>query len=135
MKHHAPESGQRWPESGQRRPEAIGANVGGHARQRRRGVRPLPELPGNMGSIAGFTDPAGNWVGRWQEPAKKRAAPKMAAKKPAKKPVKKPVRRPRSGVEPVLTRRREPAPSPSSRAELGGSEVERRIATVLREPG
>jgi len=50
---------------------------------------PPMDLPGNMGRIAGFTDPAGNWIGLWQNPTKgalstpkKRAA---AAKKPAAK--------------------------------------------------
>jgi predicted enzyme related to lactoylglutathione lyase len=54
---------------------------------------PPMELPGNMGSIAGFADPAGNFIGLWQEP-KKRAAPrKLATRKPAKKPGKKPAKR------------------------------------------
>jgi predicted enzyme related to lactoylglutathione lyase len=48
----------------------------------RRAMEPL-ELPGNMGSIAGFLDPEGNWVGIWQPPKK---APKPAARKKAKKP-------------------------------------------------
>jgi hypothetical protein len=39
---------------------------------------PPMELPGGMGHIAGFTDPAGNWMGLWQ-PAKKKPA------RPAKK--------------------------------------------------
>lgn len=38
---------------------------------------PKTKLPGAMGSIAGFTDPAGNWVGLWM-PGKK-AAPKGGA--------------------------------------------------------
>ena len=52
---------------------------------------PKTELPNNMGTIAGFTDPAGNWIGLWSAPkaaAKKAAAPKKkaaAAKKPAAK--------------------------------------------------
>jgi predicted enzyme related to lactoylglutathione lyase len=48
---------------------------------------PPMELPGGMGHIAGFVDPAGNWVGLWQ-PGKKPAAPRAAAakkKKPAPK--------------------------------------------------
>ena len=40
------------------------------------------ELPGNMGSIAEFTDPAGNTIGLWMA-GKKPAAPKKKA--PAKK--------------------------------------------------
>jgi predicted enzyme related to lactoylglutathione lyase len=51
---------------------------------------PPMELPGGMGWIAGFFDPAGNWVGLWQAgkpsaPAKsvRKAARKKAAKKPA----------------------------------------------------
>jgi predicted enzyme related to lactoylglutathione lyase len=56
---------------------------------------PKMELPGGMGFIAGFTDPAGNWVGLWSPPAKsakkaaaspkKKAAPKKAAKKARRK--------------------------------------------------
>ena len=46
---------------------------------------PPMELPGGeMGWIAGFTDPAGNWVGLWQPPAKPRIA-KKSARKAAKK--------------------------------------------------
>lgn len=57
---------------------------------------PPMELPQGMGWIAGFFDPAGNWVGLWQPgtppaPAKraskkvaKKAAPKAAKKKAAK---------------------------------------------------
>lgn len=40
------------------------------------------ELPGNMGWIAGFIDPAGNFTGLWE-------APKKSAKKAAKKAEKK----------------------------------------------
>jgi uncharacterized protein len=41
------------------------------------------ELPGGMGTIAGFLDPAGNWIGLWQEPAKpaRRAPAKRRPKK------------------------------------------------------
>ncbi len=39
---------------------------------------PKTELPGGMGSIAGFTDPAGNWIGLWMPPATA-AAPKRSA--------------------------------------------------------
>ena len=58
---------------------------------------PPLELPGGMGFIAGFVDPAGNWVGLWQPPrmparratvkaSAPRARPKAAAKKaPAKR--------------------------------------------------
>src|SRR5689334_23138731 len=45
---------------------------------------PPMELPEGMGWIAGFTDPAGNWVGLWQ-PGKPPAPAKKAARKPAKK--------------------------------------------------
>jgi uncharacterized protein len=75
---------------------------------------PPMELPQGMGFIAGFSDPAGNWVGLWQ-PGKavaaaksngatkaKKAAPKRkakakaraAAKKPAKKAAKKAAKKP-----------------------------------------
>ena len=51
---------------------------------------PPMELPQGMGWIAGFIDPAGNWVGLWQ-PGKPPAAPaKRASKKAAKKVAKKP---------------------------------------------
>lgn len=43
-------------------------------------VMPKMELPNDMGSIAGFTDPAGNWVGLW-EPSRKTPPKKAAAKK------------------------------------------------------
>lgn len=56
------------------------------------------ELPGGWGFIAGFTDPANNWIGLWQpgaaaagqaaakeEPKAKPGAKKAAAKKPAAK--------------------------------------------------
>jgi predicted enzyme related to lactoylglutathione lyase len=59
---------------------------------------PKTELPGGMGAIAGFTDPAGNWIGLWMPgktaAPKRSAAPKKktatkkkasAAKSPAKK--------------------------------------------------
>lgn len=45
---------------------------------------PPQELPQGMGWIAGFTDPAGNWVGLWQPGKPPEAAPK-ASKKTAKK--------------------------------------------------
>jgi len=45
---------------------------------------PKSELPNNMGSIAGFTDPAGNWIGLWMPPAKA-AAPKRSAAPKKKK--------------------------------------------------
>jgi predicted enzyme related to lactoylglutathione lyase len=38
---------------------------------------PKTELPGGMGTIAGFTDPAGNWIGLWMP--SKAAAPKRSA--------------------------------------------------------
>jgi predicted enzyme related to lactoylglutathione lyase len=49
---------------------------------------PPMELPEGMGWIAGFIDPAGNWVGLWQPgkppPAAKRASKRAAKKAPAK---------------------------------------------------
>ncbi len=59
---------------------------------------PPMQLPGGMGSIAGFTDPAGNWVGLWQAgkgaaAAPKKAAKKKAAKKTAKRSAKKPAKK------------------------------------------
>ena len=47
---------------------------------------PMP-LPNDMGTIAGFTDPAGNWIGLWEKAKKKakKAAKKAAAKKAGKK--------------------------------------------------
>lgn len=44
---------------------------------------PKMELPAGMGHIAGFTDPAGNWIGLWSAP-KKAAKPAKADKKAAK---------------------------------------------------
>lgn len=46
-------------------------------------VMPKTELSGNMGHVAGFTDPAGNWIGLWMAPADGAApkAPKASAKK------------------------------------------------------
>jgi predicted enzyme related to lactoylglutathione lyase len=63
---------------------------------------PPMELPEGMGWIAGFTDPAGNWVGLWQpgktaEPpraAKKKQSTKKASKAVAKKPARAPAKRP-----------------------------------------
>jgi predicted enzyme related to lactoylglutathione lyase len=51
---------------------------------------PPMELPGGMGVIGGFLDPAGNWVGLWAPgkgaaPAKKASAKKAPAKKAAAK--------------------------------------------------
>lgn len=45
------------------------------------------ELPGGMGTIAGFMDPAGNWIGLWQAP--KKAVKRAPAKRPAKSAPKK----------------------------------------------
>lgn len=50
-----------------------------------KGVMPKMPLPGNMGFIAGFLDPAGNWTGLWQPPAKAPAKKAAPAKKPAAK--------------------------------------------------
>ena len=54
---------------------------------------PKMDLPDGMGAVAGFADPAGNFVGLWQAgaamaaaaPKAKAAAKKPAAKKPAAK--------------------------------------------------
>lgn len=51
-------------------------------------VMPKTELPGNMGSIGGFTDPAGNWIGLWMAPpaaASKRSASSAKKKSATKK--------------------------------------------------
>jgi len=61
-------------------------------------VMPKTELSGNMGHVAGFTDPAGNWIGLWMAPADGAApkAPKASAKKAgsAKKTASKTSKRP-----------------------------------------
>jgi hypothetical protein len=49
---------------------------------------PPMQLPEGMGWIAGFIDPAGNWMGLWQQGAPP-SAPAKRAKKAAKKAVKK----------------------------------------------
>jgi len=49
--------------------------LGGHT------AMPPMELPGGYGHIAGFTDPAGNWVGLWQSPKKEKVAKKSAGKR------------------------------------------------------
>ncbi len=54
----------------------------------RRAMEPM-ELPDDMGAIAGFLDPEGNWVGIWQPP-KKAPTPKKASKRPTRKASKKP---------------------------------------------
>jgi predicted enzyme related to lactoylglutathione lyase len=47
------------------------------------------DLPNDMGAIAGFIDPAGNWVGLWAPGKGSAALTKKAARKPAKaKPAK-----------------------------------------------
>ncbi len=51
-------------------------------------VMPPSPLPEGMGTIAGFLDPAGNWIGLWEagkKPSKKKAAKKSAKKKAAGK--------------------------------------------------
>lgn len=45
---------------------------------------PKQDLPGGMGTIAGFTDPAGNWIGLWA-PGKGGATPKRSAASAKKK--------------------------------------------------
>jgi predicted enzyme related to lactoylglutathione lyase len=57
---------------------------------------PKMELPQQMGWIAGFLDPVGNWVGLWQAgpgagppPAPAKRTARKAAKKPVKKAAKK----------------------------------------------
>ena len=46
-------------------------------------------LPPGMGWIAGFVDPAGNFVGLWQQDTPPPKAKRAAARKPAKKTAKK----------------------------------------------
>jgi hypothetical protein len=58
--------------------------AGGHI------AMPKMPLPNDMGFIAGFTDPASNWIGLWQAPPKAapppaRKGPKKAAAAPKKK--------------------------------------------------
>jgi uncharacterized protein len=43
------------------------------------------ELAGGMGHIAGFLDPAGNWIGLWARPKKKTTKRPAQTKKAAKK--------------------------------------------------
>ena len=50
---------------------------------------PKTELPAGMGHIAGFADPAGNWVGLWAPARPVKAAAKQKAEKAAKKTEKK----------------------------------------------
>jgi len=59
--------------------------------ERAGGLRAMPnvELPGGMGTIAGFIDPAGNWIGLWQ---------KAPAPAPKRRPAKKAPRRRRRAV-------------------------------------
>lgn len=47
-------------------------------------------LPGDLGSIGGIIDPAGNWVGLWAAPPKPAARVRKATKKATKKPAKRP---------------------------------------------
>ncbi len=65
----------------------IDAMFGKIQRSGGRMAMPKTELPDGMGSIAGFTDPAGNWIGLWMPPAAA-AAPKRAAAKRAAAPKK-----------------------------------------------
>lgn len=58
----------------------IDAQFGKIQRAGGRMAMPKQELPGNMGHVAGFTDPAGNWIGLWMPPADA-PAPKASAKK------------------------------------------------------
>ena len=53
--------------------------AGGHM------AMPKMELPAGMGFIAGFTDPAGNWLGLWEPAQKPAAATKKSAKAVAPK--------------------------------------------------
>ena len=50
-----------------------------------RTAMPPMDLPNGMGSIAGFLDPAGNWVGLWVPPAKAAAQEATPKRAPAKK--------------------------------------------------
>lgn len=58
----------------------IDAQFGKIQRAGGRMAMPKQELSGNMGHVAGFTDPAGNWIGLWMPPAEA-PAPKASAKK------------------------------------------------------
>lgn len=87
---------------------SIDAMIGKIQRSGGRMVLPKQELPGGMGAIAEFTDPAGNAIGLWMPskpaatPRRKptaskagRAARKTAAARSARKPAKKAVRKTR----------------------------------------
>ncbi len=88
------------------------------------------DLPQGMGRIAGFYDPAGNWVGLWQpgkpaevqakparkpaktapaKPKKKRAVP-QAKKRTAPKPKKRTAPKPKKRTAPKAKRRTAPKP-------------------------
>src|SRR5258708_40084722 len=64
------------------------ADIGAHLSkvEQAGGTTAMPpmELPGGMGTIAGFKDPAGNWIGLWQA-AKKPARRAPAKRAPAKR--------------------------------------------------
>ncbi len=62
----------------------IDAQFGKIQRAGGRMAMPKTDLPEGMGSIAGFTDPAGNWVGLWM-PSKTAPAPKAKKAAAAKK--------------------------------------------------
>jgi predicted enzyme related to lactoylglutathione lyase len=53
---------------------------------------PKTELPAGMGWIAGFEDPAGNWIGLWAPPKKAEKKTAKPAKKAAEKAEKKPAK-------------------------------------------
>lgn len=58
----------------------IDAQFGKIQRAGGRMVMPKTELPGGMGTIAGFHDPAGNWIGLWQHGAKAAQGSRASAK-------------------------------------------------------
>ncbi len=52
-------------------------------------VMPKMDLPGGMGSIAGFTDPAGNWIGLWMRDRAATAPKRTSSAKKARVPKRK----------------------------------------------
>jgi predicted enzyme related to lactoylglutathione lyase len=83
---------------------------------------PPMELPQGMGWIAGFYDPAGNWVGLWQ-PSKPPAAAKRASKRAAKKPAAKPA--PKKAAKPAPRAKAKAAPKAKAPAKKKGKKKKR----------
>jgi predicted enzyme related to lactoylglutathione lyase len=74
---------------------------------------PPMELPQGMGWIAGFTDPAGNWVGLWQPGKPPEAPPK--AKKPAKAKPKAPAKKKAAAKKKTAAKPAKAAPKAGSK--------------------